>query len=116
MDYRARDGFTLIETVFAIFIFSVGALGFAATSAEILRSLALAAARERAARIASARIETLRSLPCGGQSGSEIAQGFQSIWAVAPASPVASVVERVTYSAAGTTRIDTYRASVPCAH
>ena len=114
MDYRARAGFTLIETVFAIFIFSVGALGFAATATVMVRSLAVAAARERSARIASARLETLRSLPCGGQSGSELTQGFQSAWTVVPANSGVSIVEQVTYSAAGATRTDTYKAIVPC--
>lgn len=115
MTPRARPGFTLIETVLAIFIFTVGALGLAATTAVITRSLAVAAARERSARIASARLETLRSLPCGGQSGSESSHGFQSAWTVAPPSSGASIVERVTYLAAGTTRTDTYSATVPCA-
>ena len=112
---KKRTGFTLIETVFAIFIFSIGALGFAATTAVILRSLAVATVRERSARIASARLETLRPLACGGQSGGETTQGVQSVWTVAPTNAGASVVERVTYVAAGGTRTDTYTAFVPCA-
>jgi Tfp pilus assembly protein PilV len=114
MTPRARPGFTLIETVFAIFIFAVGVLGLAATTAVIARSLAVAAARERSGRIGSAQLETLRSLSCGGQSGSESSQGFRSEWTVAAGTSGASIVERVTYPAAGTTRTDTYTAIVPC--
>lgn len=112
---KRRAGFTLIETVFAVFVFCIGALGLAATTAVILRSLAIAAARERSARIASARLETLRSLSCGGQSGSETTQGFQSTWTVDPSSGGATIVERVTYLAAGSSRSDTYTLTIPCA-
>ncbi|MBA3645930.1 MAG: prepilin-type N-terminal cleavage/methylation domain-containing protein [Gemmatimonadaceae bacterium] len=111
---RSRRAFTLIETIFAIFIFSVGALGFAATTAIIVRSLAVAAARERAARAASARLETLRTLSCTAQSGSDTRDGFQSSWSVSPAPSGVSVVDRVTYTAAGGMRTDTYSAVFPC--
>lgn len=110
-----RTGFTLIETVFAIFIFSVGALGFAATTAVILRSLGVSTARERSARIAAARLETLRSQRCGASSGSETTQSVQSVWTVAPTGSGASLVERVTYMAAGSLRTDAYALTVPCA-
>lgn len=113
---KTRRGFTLIETVFAIFIFSVGALGLAATMAVIARSLGAAGAGERAARIASSRLEAIRSMSCGGQSGTESTQGFRSEWSVAPQNSVVSIVERVTYFVAGASRTDTYTATVPCAH
>ena len=110
-----RAGFTLIETVFAIFIFSVGALGFAATTAVIVRSLGVAAARERAARAASARLETLRSTACSAQSGSDTRDGIQSAWTVVAANNAVSVTDRVTYIAAGSVRTDIFSAVFPCA-
>jgi len=110
-----RRGFTLIETVFAIFVFSVGALGFAATTATVLRSLAVAGARERSARIAAARLEILRSQGCAAQSGSELKQGFQSEWTASPGAAGMSVLERVTYTTASGVRTDSYAAFLPCA-
>jgi len=114
MACHRNAGFTLIECVFAIFIFSVGALGLAATTGFLLRSLAGASARERSAWIAAARIETIRASSCAGESGSERSNGIQSTWTVVPASSGLSVIERVTYFAAGSVRTDTYTAVVPC--
>jgi prepilin-type N-terminal cleavage/methylation domain-containing protein len=113
---KNRSGFTLVETVFAIFIFSVGALGFAATTAVVIRSLGQSALRERAARIASGRLETLRSVACGGsQSGSETRQGVVAMWTVTPtATSSATAMTTVTYRMAGSIRSDTYSTVFPC--
>lgn len=112
---RARCGFTLIETVIAIFIFSVGALGLAATTAIVLRSLGESGARERAARVAAARLETLRSLVCGaGQAGSEELPGLKSTWTVTPSAGSVSAQATVSYVLAGKSRTESYSTVFPC--
>ncbi len=112
---RAVRGFTLIELVLAIFIFSVGALGLAATTAQITRSLAATAMRERALKIASARIEELRSLSCASaRSGSETVNGIVSGWTVSASGMRITILESVTYTLNGLGRTDTYRAFVRC--
>ena len=99
----------------AIFLFSVGALAFAATTAVLLRSLTQAGIRERAARIASARLESLRPLPCGSAaSGSELVQGIQSAWAFTRSGPLVSAVVTLTYSLNGAPRKEQYSALLPC--
>ncbi len=111
-----RPGFTLIETIFAIFIFSVGALGLAATAAVTLRSLAESAARERAARIASSRLETIRSLACGqAQGGSELKQGVQSSWTVSLSGSLVTATATVAYQSGRSYRRDSYQSVFPCA-
>lgn len=112
---RPRCGFTLIETIFAIFVFSVGALGLAATSAVMLRSLKDDGARDRAARIASSRLEIVRNLACGrAQNGSEIDRGITSRWVVSPAGALDSAIVTVTYSTGARSHTDSYTSLFPC--
>lgn len=100
----------------AIFLFSVGALAVAASTAVLLRSLTQAGMRERAARVASARLESLRPLPCGSaRSGSEVVQGIQSAWVVSGSGPLVSGVVTVTYSLNGAPHKEQYSSLVPCA-
>lgn len=115
MGFRRRCGFTLIETVIAVFVFAVGALGLAATTAIVTRSLAQSAIRERATRIAEARIEILRGLSCpliGG--GSESIQGVTSTWTSAVAAGHATVTEIVAYTLGGRQRSDSYSTAFRC--
>lgn len=112
---RLRRAFTLIETVFAIFIFSVGTLGLAATTAVVIRSLGQSAARERAAKMASSRLEILRSLACGkAQNGSEAKEGVESMWTISLSGDQITAVSTVTYPLNGTARTESYSALFPC--
>lgn len=115
MALRARAGFTLIETVFAMFVFAVGALALAATTAYVTRSLGESAVRERAARMAAARLEIIRSLGCGvAQNGSEQRGGYQSTWTVSPANGYLTAVTTISYSLYGKSRASSYSSQFPC--
>jgi prepilin-type N-terminal cleavage/methylation domain-containing protein len=115
MAHRFRTGFTLIETVFAMFVFSIGALGLAATTALVMRSLGESAVRERAARIAAGRLETLRSLGCGqAQSGAQQIGGFQTTWTVSPSGGFVSAVTTISYSLYGKSRAESYSSLFTC--
>lgn len=110
-----RGAFTLIEMVFAMFIFSVGALGLAGTTAAMVRSLAASAARERAAGVASSRLEILRSLACGqAQSGSEVQPGIESSWTISQSGQLVTAVATVKYLLNGSIRTETYTSLFPC--
>jgi prepilin-type N-terminal cleavage/methylation domain-containing protein len=112
---RARGGFTLIETVFAIFIFAVGALALAGTTTIVIRTLAEAGARERATRIATNRLETLRGLSCGSaHGGGEAVQGVQSTWTVSPSGGLSSATVTVTYPIGNGPRTERYSLLFPC--
>ena len=56
----SESGYTLIEIVVALLLFTVGGLALVATSAVIGRELNANATRERAGRIAATRLEILR--------------------------------------------------------
>lgn len=110
-----RGAFTLIETVFAILVFSVGALGLAATSAVIIRALRDNGVRERAARIASSRLEIVRNAACGqAQNGTETNRGITSSWVVSPAGALDSAIVTVTYSLGASAHTDSYTSLFPC--
>jgi len=115
MTLSQRRGFTLVETIFAIFIFAVGALGLAATTGVVVRVLAEARLRERATRIAANKLETVRSLSCGmARSGSELVQGVQSSWTVSASTPLTAAASTVTYSPNDGPRTETYSVLFRC--
>jgi prepilin-type N-terminal cleavage/methylation domain-containing protein len=110
-----RGGYTLIELVVALLIFTIGALGLVATSAVIGRELRANATREHAGRTAASRLEILATACRGAAGGRETIGGIESEWSVDfPDSSRVSLRESVTYQTRRGGRTDTYRAIVPC--
>lgn len=110
-----RIGYTLIEIVVAIFLFSVGGLALVATSAIVGRELTVNAARERAGRIAATRLEMLRAGCRSAISGHEAFGRIESQWSVGGSdSSHLSVMESITYPARQGFRTDVYRGTLPC--
>lgn len=91
-------GYTLIEIIIALLLFSIGGLALVSTSALIARATNADGIRERAARIAASRLEIL-SIECqGAVSGRETLQQVESEWSVtALDSARIRVVEAVGY-------------------
>ncbi len=115
MRIRVRTGYTLIEIVVAIFLFSVGGLALVATSAIVGRELSVNAAREGAGRIAATRVEILRAGCRTASSGSEKVGRIESEWSVGLSdSSHLSLLESVTYPARQGAHTDIYRATLPC--
>jgi prepilin-type N-terminal cleavage/methylation domain-containing protein len=110
-----RTGYTLIEIVVALTLFSVGGLALVATSAVVGRELTASATRERAGRIAAARLEMLRAACHNASGGREEFGRIHSEWSVGSVdSSRVSLVEAVTYPTKLGKRTDTYRVTVPC--
>jgi prepilin-type N-terminal cleavage/methylation domain-containing protein len=110
-----RPGYSLIELIVAILVFSVGGLGLVATSAVVGRELSANAARERAGRIAVTRLEILTVQCRVAMAGRETITGIRSEWSVGfPDSSRVSLVESVTYPSRRGGRTDIYRAVLPC--
>jgi prepilin-type N-terminal cleavage/methylation domain-containing protein len=111
----AHPGYTLIETIVALLVFSVGGLALTSTAALLGRQLRVDNLRERAGRVAVSRIEALRASCAGAGSGSELVDGVRSEWSVANenASRLA-LVESVSYVDWKGARTDTYRALIEC--
>jgi len=111
----ARSGFTLIEVIVALLLFTIGGLALVATSALVGREMNTNAVRERAGRIAASRLEILRAGCLSAASGRETFQQVESEWSVAFLdSTRLSVVERVSYQAAEGLRTNLFRAVLPC--
>jgi prepilin-type N-terminal cleavage/methylation domain-containing protein len=113
-DRRSTDGYTLIELIVALLLFTVGGLALSSTAALMGRELNVDGRRQHAARLALTRLEWLRA-GCGvASSGREVISGIESRWSVSgPASRV-SVTEHVTYATWEGERTDSYVAILPC--
>jgi prepilin-type N-terminal cleavage/methylation domain-containing protein len=80
---RGRRGFTIVELLVAIMVFSVGVLALAGTSASIVSMSGNANRRVQAASLASSRFEALRSLSCGTlANGTATSRGIAYSWTV----------------------------------
>jgi len=109
-----RIGYTLIEIVVAIFLFSVGGLALVATSAIVGRELTVNASRERAGRIAATRLELLRADCRGATSGHEAFGRIESQWSGGSNSSHLTATESITYPARQGSRTDVYRGTLRC--
>jgi prepilin-type N-terminal cleavage/methylation domain-containing protein len=111
---RLRIGYTLVEVVVALLVFSVAALALAASSAIVAKTMESNALRERAARIAANRIELITSECGSAASGAETLQGIQSAWSISRAGALLSILESTRYVSASGSRDDSYRALEWC--
>jgi Tfp pilus assembly protein PilV len=115
MPTRLRTGFTLSEIIVAFFLFTVGGLALAATSAVIGLELTANATRERAGRIAASRLEILGAECRSARAGSEIVGRIESEWSVDfPDSSHVSLLESVSFPTRRGSRTDVYRVTLPC--
>jgi prepilin-type N-terminal cleavage/methylation domain-containing protein len=112
---RNSAGYTLIEVVIALLVFTVGALALAASSAIIAQAMATNAFRERAGRVAVSRIALIKSECRFAASGSEKIQQMESTWSVARADrSKVSVTESVSYASPRGSRTQSYRTTLWC--
>ena len=96
--HRRASGFTLIELVIALVLFSVGAIALAGSAAAITRQMATSGRRSRAAMMARSRAEVAQSRPCAALTGgSEDVSGVRSQWDVSASSAAAELEQRVEY-------------------
>lgn len=117
MRFALRRGFTLIEVLFASFIFGVGVLALEASAAASLQRMRRSADLTLAASVARSRLEVLASSRCTDlTSGSDTVRTVISTWTIEPASfaSVRAVSQTISYSVDGAPRTDLYRAVFPC--
>lgn len=80
----ARSGYTLVEVIVALVVFTTGALALAAGSAVVAREMHSSSVRAEAGRLAASRFEIVQSTCLAAQSGSETRGSIRSEWTVAP--------------------------------
>lgn len=109
-----RNGFTVIEIVVALFVFSVGALALAATSAVIAREMTTNSLRERSALVSANRLEIIRS-QCAPSAGKETGRGITSSWSAGPSLSGELSAEAIVKNAGRQPRTYTYQVTMACA-
>lgn len=113
---KLRKGFTLIELMVALMLFSVGLLALASTSAVVVRQMGDAGNMSVAATAAQARIERLRTASCTvPQIDSAISRGVAVSWVVTPMTRSAQIDVSVRYNTRRGQRTQSYRSMQPCA-
>ena len=122
---RRRDerGFTLVELMLSLMLFTVGILSLSATSAVVVRMMGGARQQTIAATMAHSRLERLRGLACSSPAltgGSATARGITETWTVtAPATPNTAMTLRlmtdsVTYRTPRGVRLKVYTSHRTC--
>jgi prepilin-type N-terminal cleavage/methylation domain-containing protein len=107
-------GYTLIEIIVALMVFTVGALALAASSGVVARAMASNATKELAARIAVSRIETIASQCATAGSGRETIRQIESNWVTTTGPTTTDVTESVGCPALGRSCTVSYRATIWC--
>ena len=112
---RTRAGFTLVELMVAMLMFTVGLLALASTSAVVVSQMGDAGRMGVAASAAQTRIERLRSGGCTtAQTGSNAARGVSESWSVTPMTRSARIDVTITYNTRRGLRSQTYRSMMRC--
>jgi prepilin-type N-terminal cleavage/methylation domain-containing protein len=111
---RRRPGYTLIEVLVAMVVFSAGGLALAAGSAVIGRTMAVNARRENATRLAVTRLEQICSSCESATSGADTAAAVHVRWNVAANASSVTVLETVSYPTPSGLHSETFRASFAC--
>ncbi|HEY2856441.1 MAG TPA: prepilin-type N-terminal cleavage/methylation domain-containing protein [Gemmatimonadaceae bacterium] len=113
--WRARAGFTLVELLVALMVFSVGALAMVATSGNVMTLITASKNRTLAADVAQARFERMRSQPCSAHTtDSTTTRGVAESWKTVNLVRADDVTVRVTFLANRRTQTRVYRTFLPC--
>lgn len=108
-------GYTLIEIIVALLLFTIGGLALVSTSALIARATNADGIRERAGRIAASRLEILGIECQRAVSGRETMHQVESEWSVGLLdSTHVKVIEEVTYPTSEGRQTLRFDSILPC--
>ena len=111
----SRRGYTIVEMVIAIMIFTIGLLAMAGTASLIMMTIAGSQTRSVAAAVAESRFESLRAQTCAAHtSGSAITRGLREDWSVQPLARADDVTVVVTMLNNHRVRTQTFKSYLPC--
>jgi prepilin-type N-terminal cleavage/methylation domain-containing protein len=112
---NSQAGFTIIEMLVAVMIFTVGLLAMAGTASLIMMTMAGSQTRNVAAAVAESRFEQLRGQSCTVHaSGSGVKRGVREDWTVYPLARADDVVVVITMVSNHRTRTQQFRSYIPC--
>jgi type II secretion system protein I len=110
-----RAGFTLIELMVALTIFTVGLLAMASTTSVIMQLLAGSEARAVAAGVAESRFERIFATACANRtSGTATTRGIPEAWTRTVLARADDVTVTVTFLSGHRPRTETFRSYLPC--
>lgn len=111
-----QRGFTIAEVVVAIIMVSIGIIGVAKATAEIVSMVARGDRSVTASTYAQDRMEQMRAAGCGSMAeGTETYDGsFSLTWTVTARNNVREVQLVAEYPGGRGMRVDTFETSVPC--
>jgi type IV pilus modification protein PilV len=111
----SRRGFTLVELLVALMVFSVGALAMVATSGNVMTLITASKTRSLAASVAAARYERLRAQPCASHtSDSTTTRGIAESLQVVKLAKADDVTVRVSFVANHSSQTRIYRSFITC--
>ena len=112
-----QRGYTIVELLVAVMIFSVGLLAMAGTASVIMSTLTSTQSRTIAASVAESRFERVRATPCvprAAGSGSAVSRGISEAWTIDRLARADDVTVNVTFLSSHRQRTETFRSFLPC--
>lgn len=111
----ARAGFTLVELMVAMLIFTIGILALASTAGVVVRQMGDSGRMSVAASVAKSRVERLRLAPCAvAVTDSAKTRGVSEVWRLTPMTRSSQIDVTITYTTKRGSRSQSYRSMVPC--
>jgi general secretion pathway protein I len=111
-----RRGFTLIELMVALMVFTIGILATMSSASAVMSMMNGSQRRTVASTVADARFERLRAQSCTQHAnGTTVTRGVRETWNVYPLVQADDVTVMVTFPASrGRIVSQTYKTYVPC--
>src|SRR5256885_9220795 len=110
-----QRGYTIVELLVAIMIFSIGLLAMAGTASVIMSTLTSTQSRTIAASVAESRFERVRATPCVNRAaGSALSRGISEAWTLDRLARADDVTVNVTFLSNRRQRTETFRSFLPC--
>jgi prepilin-type N-terminal cleavage/methylation domain-containing protein len=113
---QSERGFTIIEMMIAVMVFSVGLLALAGTASIIMTTLTTSQSRSIATSVAESRFERIGATPCASRvfSGSAVTRGITETWSVERLARADDVTVSVSYLSQHQPRSEQFRTFLPC--
>lgn len=108
-------GYTLVEMLVAIMLFTIGLLAMAGTASLVTVALAGSRTRSVAAAVAESRFDWLRAQTCSAHTGgTAVTRGVREDWRVQPLARADDVTVVVTIVSNRRTRTQSFSTYIPC--